>query len=253
MHRQCGNHHASCWYVLKERSKAVKKIMIVTWSNLKTDLQYNQLVESLMNLTKDRSSISAARLALCDSVVDSAVNRQIGRTPLPDIVTSIWSESLNAAIEFAHEWINSSNRNLIFLVSETKPLEDKDHIGNDGERVYGFCQIAFLQRPDRLTREKWRSIWQDSHTQIAIETQSTFAYRQNVIEKCYGDEGWNLDAIVEENFPPEAMSSDLAFYDAQDEIQLSERQEAMMASCARFIDFDRIDVVPMSEYVVKNF
>ena len=27
---------------------------------------------------------------------------------------------------------------------------------------------------------------------------------------------------------------------------------AMMESCARFIDFDRIDIVPMSEYLLKT-
>ena len=32
---------------------------------------------------------------------------------------------------------------------------------------------------------------------------------------------------------------------------LAERMTAMMESCARFIDFESIDVVPMSEYVVK--
>ena len=47
------------------------------------------------------------------------------------------------------------------------------------------------------------------------------------------------------------MISDHAFYDAEDDIELGKRQERMMTSCARFIDFDRIDVVPMSEYLVK--
>ena len=111
--------------------------------------------------------------------------------------------------------------------------------------------MAFLQRPERLTKEEWLSIWQLSHTQVAIETQSTFGYRQNLIEDFYGDNDYLLDAIVEENFPPEAMTSDHAFYDADNEIELEKRQERMMTSCARFIDFDRIAVVPMSEYLVK--
>ena len=74
---------------------------------------------------------------------------------------------------------------------------------------------------------------------------------ENLIEDFYGNNDYSLDAIVEENFPPEAMISDHAFYDAEDDIELAKRQERMMTSCARFIDFDRIDVVPMSEYLVK--
>ena len=72
-----------------------------------------------------------------------------------------------------------------------------------------------------------------------------------MIQDFYGFLNEFQDAIVEENFPPEAMISDHAFYDAEDDIELGKRQERMMTSCARFIDFDRIDVVPMSEYLVK--
>jgi hypothetical protein len=56
---------------------------------------------------------------------------------------------------------------------------------------------------------------------------------------------------VEENFPPEAMTDDHAFYatGGDDEV-LQQHMTEMMASCARFIDFDTIDVIPMSEYLV---
>jgi hypothetical protein len=95
-------------------------------------------------------------------------------------------------------------------------------------------------------------VWQGSHTQVAIDTQATFGYRQNLVVRGIGEDTPAFDAIVEENFPPEAMTSDHAFYDTGgDEALLAERMTAMMESCARFIDFESIDVVPMSEYVVK--
>jgi hypothetical protein len=61
------------------------------------------------------------------------------------------------------------------------------------------------------------------------------------------------DAVVEENFPLEAMTSEYAFYGvaAGDDTSLAKRRDALMASCARFIDFDRIDVVPMTEYLLQ--
>ena len=59
-------------------------------------------------------------------------------------------------------------------------------------------------------------------------------------------------AVVEENFPPEAMASDHAFYaTGGDEALLQKNMNAMIESCTRFIDFQKIDVIPMSEYLIK--
>jgi hypothetical protein len=35
--------------------------------------------------------------------------------------------------------------------------------------------------PDRLSHAEWRSLWQDQHTRVAIETQANFEYVQNLI------------------------------------------------------------------------
>jgi hypothetical protein len=49
------------------------------------------------------------------------------------------------------------------------------------------------------------------------------------------------------------MTSQQAFYDAVgDEAKLDTNRKRMMESSGRFIDFDRIDVIPMSEYVVRG-
>ena len=60
--------------------------------------------------------------------------------------------------------------------------------------------------------------------------------------------------MIEENFPPEAMQSDHAFYGVgeDDDEGLKANLGAMLESCSRFIDFDKIDVIPMSEYVLKE-
>jgi hypothetical protein len=48
------------------------------------------------------------------------------------------------------------------------------------------------------------------------------------------------------------MVSDHAFYGSGgDDVVLQQRMTAMIESCARFIDFEKIDVIPMSEYVIK--
>ena len=95
-----------------------------------------------------------------------------------------------------------------------------------------------------MAREDWLTLWKDSHTQVAIDTQSTFGYRQNLVVRTLGPDTPGCWAIVEENFPPEAMSSQHAFYGADSDEVLEANRTAMVESCTRFIDFDKIDVVP---------
>ena len=81
--------------------------------------------------------------------------------------------------------------------------------------------------------------------------ESTFGYRQNLIVRPLTETAEPHSAMIEENFPVEAMTSDHAFYAAQDDATLQANMQAMLESCARFIDFDRIDVIPMSEYLLE--
>ena len=49
------------------------------------------------------------------------------------------------------------------------------------------------------------------------------------------------------------MTSQHAFYDALgDDAKLEANRGRMLQSTARFIDFDRIDVIPTSEYVIRS-
>jgi EthD domain len=111
-------------------------------------------------------------------------------------------------------------------------------------------QVVLLQCPLRLTRQQWLQIWQHSHTPVAIETQSSFGYRQNIVMHPVSEPLVLCDAIVEENFPAEAMTDREAFYGAAGNPTLkAEREKRMIDSCTRFIDFDRIDCIPTSEYL----
>ncbi|MBP1685510.1 MAG: hypothetical protein H6Q33_1653, partial [Deltaproteobacteria bacterium] len=107
--------------------------------------------------------------------------------------------------------------------------------------------------PPRLRYEHWRDLWLDGHTPIGIETQSNFGYRQNIVVRRLTYGAPPCDGIVEENFPAAAMTSPHAFYDAVgDEARYQARLQRMMESCHRFIDFDKIDVIIASEYVMKG-
>ncbi len=140
-----------------------------------------------------------------------------------------------------------------YLVWESEPLVGKEHFVDVGQRTPGMNEIVFLRKPERLEYDEWLDIWHNSHTQVAIETQSTFAYRQNVVIRPITQGAKHHDAIIEENFPETALSSRLGFYEAGSDKDLYKSREAQMVeSCRRFIDFDNMDCIPMSEYIMKR-
>ena len=141
-----------------------------------------------------------------------------------------------------------------YAVWESEPLVvDTQHHVALGQRSPGMNEVVFLRKPEQLDYNKWLDIWHNSHTQVAIDTQSTFGYRQNVVTKMLTENTTWHDAIIEENFPEAAIHSRMAFYDAEnDEALYRAREQAMIDSCTRFIDFENMDCFPMSEYIMQR-
>jgi len=199
-------------------------------------------------------SVHGARLTVADSAVAPAAKRcMAAHSPPPAAVLSLWVDDAGGAAAWAPLLENWTASGRAYLVAEAEPLASRrSHPAAPGERVHGMCQVVFLRKPAALEHGDWLAIWKDSHTAVAIETQSTFGYRQNLVVRELGGDSMPFDAIVEENFPPEAMESDHVFYDTGgDEALLQQHATRMMESCARFIDFDHIDVIPMSEYLIQ--
>ncbi len=198
------------------------------------------------------AAIRKMHLAVVDEAVEPARHLRMQTSPrLPDALLSIWLDSCAGRAPLEGVLDRHGLEYHGYLVTESEPLANLSHPARPRERVYGMCQVALLQKPDRLSFTQWLDAWQGMHTQVAIDTQSTFSYRQNLVVRALTPEAPPCAAIVEENFPPEAMTSAHAFYNAgDDDVVLQRHTDTMMASCARFIDFDRIDVIPMSEYVI---
>ena len=123
-----------------------------------------------------------------DAVVSVWLDSSINRSPI---------EKILAACEASFAG---------YLVSESCPLRNTTKTASTEGRTPGFAQVALLQKPIRLSVEEWITIWQYSHTQIAID----------------------------------------------DNEKLARNSQAMMESCGRFIDFDKINVSPTSEYIYKS-
>lgn len=181
--------------------------------------------------------------------------RLINTRPQPEAMVSVWVDSAADALRshFDKAVATAVPRMAAYLVSESMPIRNIRYPSLPGQRTEGWAQVALLARPPRMSPETWRDIWQNSHTQVAIDTQSTFLYVQNLVIRVLSYAAPVYDAIVEEGFPAAAMADTYSFFDAVgDEAKYRRNYKTMMDSCQRFIDRDRIDVLPTSQYLIKG-
>ncbi|SHN48173.1 EthD domain-containing protein [Cryptosporangium aurantiacum] len=119
----------------------------------------------------------------------------------------------------------------------------------DGARADAFAQVALLRRPTSMTRDEYLEYWMVQHTPIAIRTQGTVCYIQNIVEEALTPSSPPIAGIVEEHFPMAALTDPHAFYGSHgDEAELRRRTSELMASVARFGADQGLDLVPTSRY-----
>jgi hypothetical protein len=173
-----------------------------------------------------------------------------GTGPCPDAMVSLWIDSANTPLRAAYDEVlrDVDADVMAYLVTESAPLPG-DPI--DGRRP-GYTQVSFLQRPERLDEQSWLAHWHDHHTRVAIDTQATSRYLQNLVVRPLTEGAPPCTAVVEEAFPEEAMTDQSVFFDAVgDDARRAANAEALMESVMAFLDFDLIDVLPTSEYTIS--
>jgi hypothetical protein len=233
----------------------MEKIIYPVWKKEGQGIKgFREIMLGAMSADLLSSGVLRLSIIVADDAVEGAATlRQKNiNLPLMDAVISMWVDS--AIYRQAQETIIGACVSKFhgYLVTESEALVNLQHPADKGERVEGMCEVVFLQKPPRLEYQEWLDIWHNSHTQIAIDTQSTFGYRQNVVSRPLTPGAPAVDAIIEENFPAAAIQSQHAFYDAVgDDEKYQANQKAMIDSVVRFIDFDRIDVLPASQYIVS--
>ncbi|MCB2088606.1 MAG: EthD domain-containing protein [Sphingomonadaceae bacterium] len=195
---------------------------------------------------------TAVRINLRDEAVAPAAGlvQQSGAS-LPDAVVQFWLPSANPARLGATDTVLARYGTVTgqWLVTESTIIANTLHPPMAGERTHGFAQMAFLTLPEGRAWADWRRIWRDGHTQVAIDTQSNFEYVQNLVVEPLADGAAPFVAVVEECFPPAAMTDPLTFFDAAgDKAKFERNLAAMMESCARFITPGTIDVFATSQY-----
>jgi EthD domain len=230
----------------------MEKLLYAFWRDNEDpqQLRHRFIAEVKPHLT----ALGAARLQF--NIADFAdlsgalVNFSLHSTrPPPDGIVSCWLTSA-----WRREPVETLLRKTFariagYEVSESTILPNERHPAREDQRTYGFSQVTFLQVPPRLSFDVWRKVWFEEHTPVGIATQANFRYVQNIVVMPLTPAAPPWRAIVEEGFPPEALRDSQAFYAAVgDEVKHQRHLQLMMESCAKFIDFDRIDVIATSEY-----
>ncbi|MGF2943636.1 EthD domain-containing protein [Mycobacterium sp. Lab-001] len=163
-------------------------------------------------------------------------------------VVSLWTQQcygdqVQAALRLL---ARECDRFAAYLVTESVPLPSPSQLGS---RTTGLANIALLRRPAHLDQPTWLDRWQGDHTSVAIQTQSTFGYTQNWVVRALTAGAPEIEAVVEELFPAEAITDLQAFFGAADDDELQQRLGRMVASTSAFGANENIDTVPTSRYV----
>lgn len=222
--------------------------------------------DRLLDLIDRVAAVGATRIQVNlvdDDVAPANRHRITNHAPPPDAFVSLWLPTTHvdtrAPVDAAIRAASGGDTHIeAYLVTESRPLVDVGHASPPGTRTPGWAQMALLRRPAGQSTQAFLTAWLDDHTTVAIETQSTFSYTQHVVVRPLTVAGGvasdgppdPIDGIVEECFPTEAMADPYVFFDAAgDEERFADHTARMVASTRRFLDFDRIDVIPTSRYV----
>jgi hypothetical protein len=196
------------------------------------------------------------RVMLVDEAVAAASAQRITNSAAPlDGMLSLWLDSASQWPAIKTLVAPLTSRLEAYLVVESEPYPEERQARSAlyqvpvGQRTPGMNQVALLHKPDRMSYEHWHDTWRNGHGPNAYPLQSIFGYRQNTVVRALTFGAPVLHAIVEENFPPEAIGNPQGFFAALgDPEKCAQRQQAMYESTSRFIDFEKIDCILTSEY-----
>jgi hypothetical protein len=217
------------------------KLMYAAWGD---DLGRRLRDEQLHARLRD-AGVRRLQLNLDDEDVAPAMRIATGPDPIRAVV-SVWAEHDQDVTPALHQ---ATDGLAGWEVDERQPIPPPET--PDGVRLDALANIAVLKRPDDLDRDEWLHRWLVDHTPVAIATQASFGYVQNVVTRQVTETApRQVDALVEELFPSEGMVDMHAFYGSGgDDAELDARLTRLMESVSR-IGFDRdIDLVPGSRYV----
>lgn len=231
----------------------MEKIVCALWADpAESRDKYADRLRAALPAALHAAGASSIRLNLRDAHAEPAAPlAHRWQSPQPAAVVQFWMPSANARFRESVDAALAahSHRFEAWLVAESTIIANRDHPPVPGERTWGWSQASFISFRSDMTRDDAIAHWHSHHTEVAIQTQSNFEYVQNLIVRPLTTGAPDYDAFVEECFPPEAMTDPYCFFDAVGDPERFDRNTQRMAdSCAAFIDFARIDVMPTSQF-----
>lgn len=203
-----------------------------------------------------RSLVRGLRVNLQDETVAAGTSpRFVVTRPQMEAVVQVWLDTAYAPVRAPVEAALAEVAARVegWLVAESAPLPNSAHPSQPGQRTAGFSQIVFLSKPQGMDFDTWRSHWQHDHTRVAVETQSSFEYVQNLVVRPLTKDAMPFVAMIEESFPLDALTDEHVFWDSAGNAKVLEaHRQREMDSCARFIGPEGCDVIPTSQFDVKS-
>ena len=232
----------------------MEKICSVLWK--RTGQSDDGFRDALLGGAPELAKAGALRLriAAVDAHVAAGTKVRISRMDAPKAaLVSYWVHEADTRTSIEAQLARRSGQLTSFLVVESEPIRNTEHVAPIGQRTPGFNLVTCIEPKDGLSYAEFIERWHKEHRAVALETQSTFAYVRNEIVRPLtpGAPGWA--AIVEEHFPLEALTDPMVWYAANGSKQIFQQNfQRMMDSCSAFLALDRVDSHPMSEYVFER-
>jgi hypothetical protein len=215
-------------------------------------------------VTADLLALEPARLAMNIADADAeSVSLPLpppADDPSPFAEVSIWLDNHDDRGPFEAVLAPLADRLAGYLVTESVPTDYGDNEWAaprdwpDGERSFGVIMLTLMEQPERLTAEEWYAHWYGTQTPMSTEIQPRIRYVRNAVARPLTPGAPPYRGIVEEGWAsPETINDPMAFYLTNgDPDLLAEHMNTMMTSVGAFLDFDRIRLAAMSEYLLKT-
>lgn len=231
----------------------MEKLVYLLWPPADTDLgTWTNTLHGALATEVLATGAQGLQVNVSDEAVAEAMLRITSFDSPVMAVVSIWVDTVAGAVREAVELLlrAASSRLAGYLVTESVPIAPP--VVPRGTCAEGFTNVALLRRPAELEPAVWLDRWQNQHTRVAIDTQDTFGYVQNVVVRAITPAAPPIDGIVEEMFRIEGLHDLHAFYGSGgDEAELQRRLKLMMDSVGRFGGDQGLDLVPTSRYVLR--
>lgn len=233
----------------------MEKLVHVLWKrNDSSDEDFK--AEMLGRTAKRFLELGAHKLSvnLVDEFVAHTRHVRITRFDPPISGTiSFWLDAADDRRPYEEALAAVTERYAGYLVCESVPIVNTTRRVPLGERNPGINVVACIEKPERMTYEAWIEHWFGHHKKVALETQCTFSYVRNVVVRPLSNDAPQWAGIVEEGFPTEAVTDPMIWYCADgSEEKMQKNIGRMMESVQAFLDIDRVESNPMSEYTIKE-